>query len=169
MSSKYLKIGYWILWGVVVVICVHYIFFQMGSLGNKLDEINTLPTDIKVQELGLLAGSWTAWIMDFTGIMILIGAIVAIGMSLYQMAINAFQNKKSRKPLIFGLLGSIVIIVGCYLAAVMTTKQVPVIVGIDNIELTTVVRIEAGLFLTYTISVLTFFILIYGEVSKLWK
>lgn len=169
MSNKVVKIGYWILCALAVIISGHYLFFQMGMLENGMAAIVDLDSDAKWNATKELSNSWTPILLLASYILIGVAAVTAIGMSLYQTFMNAISNKRNRNSLLVTFVGGAILIGVSYFAADAT---VPYIIGLSADDIPspqTVKMIETSLFLTYAIFCITLLALLFGEVIKFWK
>lgn len=181
MLNKIIKIGYWSLLGIIVILILHFFFFQFSGLQDSLSATEALATEEKVEEIANIATNWEDILFSTAIILGIITAIVTILFSLYQILINTIENKAGRKGLLITLGIAIIIVAASYF---LSHESVPFILGliegnsangiITDISIinewgTTVKFIEMGLFLTYIVAGLTILCLVFGEISKMFK
>lgn len=167
MSMKFLKIGYWVLLGVLLILFAHFTVFQIGFLDDGLAVIDSLASDQKASATNDLANNWNSIIMTASEVLVFLAIFVTIAFALYQVVISAITNKQGRKLLLITIAAGAAIVFVSYFLAEAT---VPFIIGLEDIPTPQTVKlIEAGLFITYVVAVITILALLYGEISKILK
>lgn len=180
-TNKIIKIGYWSLLGIIVVVILHFLIFQFSGLEDGLAATAALGAEEKIAEISNLGTNWQDFILTTPVILLVLGAIVAICFSLYQMVTNALQDKNNRNRLLVVLGLSVIIFVASFLLA---SPSVPYILGLiegssANGLITdptiiaewgsTVKWLEAGLYMTYTVSALIVISILSAGIMKFFK
>jgi hypothetical protein len=167
MSNKIVKIGYWALLAISILLTFYFIIFEMGKLDLGLSAISDLPSDMKITAIAELANNWGGSFMVYAIGLFFLCAGVTIIWALAQLLIGAIENKESAKKLLITFGGGAVIVIVSYILA---NNTVPFIIGLEDIPTPATCKlIEAGLFVTYVVAIITIVTLVYGEVSKIWK
>lgn len=180
-TNKIIKIGYWSLLGIIVVVILHFLIFQFSVLEDGLAATDSLGAEEKVAEISNLSTNWQDFLLMTPGIILCLGTISAICFTLYQIITNALQDKKYRNRLLFVMGLAVIIFVASYLLA---SPSVPYILGLiegssANGVITdptiiaewgsTVKWLEAGLYMTYTVSALIVISILSAGIMKFFK
>lgn len=180
-SNKIIKIGYWSILGIIVVVILHFLIFQFSGLEDGLAATAALDTEEKIAEISNLATNWQDFLLITPIVLLVLGAVFAICFSLYQIISNALQDKNNRNRLLVVLGLAVIIFVASFLLA---NPSVPYILGLIEGSSTngvitdptiiaewgsTVKWLEAGLYMTYTVSALIVVSVLTAGIMKFFK
>jgi hypothetical protein len=168
MLNKILKITGYVIFGVSVLVILHFFIADVGGLNEELAKTEDLSSDMKIGAVEGIATGWGGLILNFSMVMFILCAVAAVGFAVYQFVMNIIEKPKKARGTAIIILGTAVI---AFISYSLASDVIPDFLGRDQIEITpaTTRMVETFLFVMYFIFGMTIVALIYNEVSRIWK
>ncbi len=168
MSNKVIKITSYVIFGLSLLIILHFFVIDVGKLNIGLAEMQDLSPDMKIAATETLADSWGGLILNFSLFLAVLSLATVIGFVIWQLIKLVIEKPKKARNIGIAILVAAGVIA---LAYSLASDEIPNFLGSDQIQITnfTVRVVETSLYVMYIIFAISIIAAIYSEVSKLWK
>jgi hypothetical protein len=168
MLNKILKITGYVVFGISVLVILHFFIADVGGLNEGLAKTEDLSSDMKIGAVEGIATGWSGLILSFSMLMFILCAVAAVGFAIYQFVLNIIEKPKKARGTAIIILGTAIIV---FISYSLASSTIPDFLGRDQIEITegTSRMIETFMFVMYFVFGMSLVALVYNEVSRIWK